>query len=439
MNPAIALACVCLIALPLASAEVAAVYYVTPGTPTGGEDGSKANPFHSIQHAVTAAGSTAATVRVAGGEYTEAITISPGIQLYGGYDRADWKRKSSQVSIVHQTGSGVDFSGASGDEYPPMAVLDRFEIRGDPEVEDAPVDIGSPLGHSTVRATVRDCTIYPSKAPLNPSRDSQAIYGRLCNVKLLSNKILARDGFMERGEAVALYSASGEIRGNQILRFASPLFISYPGDGSLSVSRNTLLGLGGISISNGASPSIVDNSVKLEQYSGGCSYVIHNDASVAASHPVIRGNRFFIGWQGRGICEYGDEADPAELTKNRYYMGSEATYVYWDYDSSADGKIYDIDDLNNLSDIPKIGGNTLARCYSITGIVDDAPEDTVVRITGSGRTESIPADARGYYQFMNLLPGAYVVTPVSSQGEFIPSSAKVQIGKKDIVFNFISK
>lgn len=68
-----------------------------------------------------------------------------------------------------------------------------------------------------------------------------------------------------------------------------------------------------------------------------------------------------------------------------------------------------------------------ATQYAIGGKISGAPAGTVVTLSGAA-SASTTADAAGNYNFVNLAPGTYTVTPSASGTVFTPASQTVTLG-----------
>lgn len=94
----------------------------------GSNDGTMARPFTTIQTGVENA-TDGRPVLVASGTYSESVTVSHGVEVYGGYNSSDsWASRTPKSSVINATGDvAVAMTDVAG-----AVTFDGFEVNGGP-------------------------------------------------------------------------------------------------------------------------------------------------------------------------------------------------------------------------------------------------------------------------------------------------------------------
>ena len=317
------------------------IVYVDAAADESVADGTAVHPFITIEQAFLTV-TAPAKLLVAEGEYNLA-EVPVGWHIYGGYDGTFTTSDPSRKAVIHS----------------PVTAIDEQTLSiGDPSF-----NISNPSGALTVLVNLDMAEMNIDSYETNLVVEMSRIGGVIqegATLRLVNNEVIKPEG-RALYEGVFLSESCAFISGNQIINFSTPVWLNLA-DTTQIVGNQIQNGNNGIVLSS-SSPEIIGNSFDLFAPEVGCVYAIYMEGT---THPVIRENDFFLNnCRSRGINESDSlDADPAALVGNHFHIHECGTPIYFDADQEpSEGMmvyaITDVNEVNLLTDIPLVGGNTL--------------------------------------------------------------------------------
>ncbi|MFO1469982.1 MAG: hypothetical protein U1F27_02935 [Turneriella sp.] len=315
-----------LVAIPSGSGSAGSLYIdVNSTNPV--QTGSKTAPYRRIQPAISAAEvmrsydkSITFNIFVAKGTYnTEAITLSPGISLFGGYDPATWSRNlTTNVTTITNTFSSIiiGFSNITTADTN-STIVDGFNVTVGSTSTTYAFDLtgSSPkIRNNTVSGTSTGTwyTIFARNGS-NPSILNNRLTGSSIGTAVIqvssssptiqSNIIQAGGSFNSIG--ITLFGNSGSVpqmvsqnlihggTGSQ-----SALGISFASGNIVTISNNTIGAAGGGSTYSSAVRTASSSDITLTNnifftISGTTRYAFQEVATAAGNPTAMNNNLFF--------------------------------------------------------------------------------------------------------------------------------------------------
>lgn len=366
------------------------VFYVDDDAAEDG-DGSREHPFNSIGQATWYAHFTAgvtSAILVAGGTYSEpypnVIYVWPGQYLFGGFEASTWSRNlTASPSIIRVESAFFSVFEANPANY---TIIDGFTFYN--EAGDGYISIT--LGKDS-RVTLRHNIIYAGVRTLAFAESEYffglAVVAHEAFLHAYNNLFVVPSDTPSNAESLALdlYGSCEIVFNNHFVGYDTPLRSSSASRGSF-IGNLIEDGYSGVSTTS-ESLVIRDNTFGVQRHGEDrWAYAVGSTAQSvdAPTHPFIENNIIIL--QGgtaplisvSGIFEEGMASDPASLMGNRFVLLGEAdpmlmgTVLYFDVDRyytdppTFEGLVT-IEEVNAMTDIPSIGGNTI-EFYAISDL-----------------------------------------------------------------------
>jgi len=278
-------------------------YYVTVNGSDSAGDGSPSNPWKTITKAVNTATplpGDPALIHIAGGEYTEALSLPEYVELYGGYKDSSWSRDISRYfTKIYPTGGDTNMIVAGN-----SCVVDGLILQGG-VVGILCMDSSPVISHCTFRE-MTNSAILCTGASASPTIDNNTIKDGKEGIYLYGagSPIIRYNTIRQnKGNAITVNNSTPSIE-NNILRenSLSGLNISTMPGGSIvsnAIFRNRHYGIEGFF----CDALMANNQIAFNPNGG---IYLHNTLTARLLH-----NTFYL--NGSGIML--DNASP-EITNN---------------------------------------------------------------------------------------------------------------------------
>lgn len=364
------------------------VIYVNADATTSG-DGSKNAPYQTITEALTSLKSVGlpAAILVAGGNYTETLTLYGGVYLFGSFDQ-NWQQDlvNSPSRLFNKKGSLTIES--TGTDKP--TVINGFYLYGSLELNPQDVnwaEVNNPtillkpearliahhnlihMGLSDVRWKTYGDTHYGQTLTGGPSRVLlyQNRFRPIDPAHVPYHKGLDLNHFIS--SAIVVNDSCIDLINNHFQDFRWSL--KTRGTSGITVQNVFETGYGFIDTFN--EHRLIEGNTFGSRTEGGTFNIYlggtNNQDATKITQPKIKNNVFMIFGSHAGLVNEVDEwGDPQALTNNKIVRMNNFKYdfpLYGDFDTKdpADNfvnrRITSIDEVNALKDIPENGNNTL--------------------------------------------------------------------------------
>jgi hypothetical protein len=290
---------------------------------------------------------------VAVGTYEESLNVPNGVQLVGGYDPSTWQQSLPLGTVLDAP--SLNFSlGADAGSAP--SVLRGFEVHASVVVQDGAKVV---IAYNRLVPKLEEVTWET----YGDTHLATALSAKNASLRVQNNEIAlsADDPTHVIGRGIIAESICARIVDNELSDFRIPISIHDSDEVTISFNRVTR-GKNGFWLDS-SDAALVGNVAQLTAPNSGCVYGLYLQGD---AKPIVRGNDFSLETSNnRWVSEASVEADPIELQDNTLYLGSSGTVLYIDEATAAearsDGWLSNIDDVNALSDVPRLAGNVVVN------------------------------------------------------------------------------